>query len=357
VAPPAGASPRLGYTSGMRPRVASVTAAALALACAPPESGPLKHHPLAVAPGAPALPGPGGALPAADSGPRPDTGADSGADTGVPAPLGLAVAEVPAGTFWMGSPPDEPHRGADERRFRAVLGAPVLFAVHELTQGQFESLMGWNPAAGGTDPYGEPCDKGGVDPDLPVACVTWLDAVAAANALSRAEGLAPAYTIDGDDVAWDRTAAGWRLPTEVEWERAARAGQSFIYGHTDDPAAACTGGNLSDQTALANDPRVNYPFPCSDGSWLLTPPGRFGVNAYGVADLLGNVYEWVWDREGAYPPDDTVDWAGPDSGARRVRRGGGWHSGLPYARPAYRGETAPDETLHTLGVRFVRNVP
>jgi len=289
---------------------------------------------------------------AGDTAPE-DVHEETGADTG-PAPDAHPTVRFEGGTFTMGSPEDEEYRQSDEQQHARTLTRPFLIGRDEVTQALAEELLGHNPAADGVDSYGERCDEGGVDPGLPVVCLTWYDAVNLANALSTRDGLDPAYVVDGDEVTWDRDSPGWRLPTEGEWEFVARAGTDDQYGVTADADEVCTYANVADVTATANT-GTNYPFACDDGAWTLTPPGSYAPTPHGVVDQLGNVYEWVWDRGGDYPAAPEDDYAGPEAGDERVRRGGGWHSGLPYARPAYRGRTPPDGTLKTLGMRLARD--
>lgn len=117
---------------------------------------------------------------------------------------------IKGGTFRMGSPEDEPWRSEDEIQ-HTVTVSDFYMSCYEVTQEEYESVSGRNPS----NFSGE---------DLPVENVSWLDAVAYCNARSEQEGLTPVYNIDGQQVNWDRSAEGYRLPTEAEWEYACRAG-------------------------------------------------------------------------------------------------------------------------------------
>lgn len=121
-----------------------------------------------------------------------------------------AMVSLPAGSFSMGSPEDEPWRSADETLHTVTVSA-FFISPYEVTQSEYEALMGENPSTF----RGE---------NLPVEGVSWYDAIAYCNARSAAEGLTPAYTVDGSRVTWDLSSDGYRLPTEAEWEYACRAG-------------------------------------------------------------------------------------------------------------------------------------
>lgn len=120
------------------------------------------------------------------------------------------MVSLPAGSFSMGSSEDEPWRSADETLHTVTVSA-FSISAYEVTQREYAALMGENPSAF----QGE---------SLPVEGVSWYDAIAYCNARSAAEGLTPAYTVDGSRVTWDLSSDGYRLPTEAEWEYACRAG-------------------------------------------------------------------------------------------------------------------------------------
>lgn len=113
---------------------------------------------------------------------------------------------VTGGTFQMGSPEDEAWRLADEIR-HTVTVSDFYMSVYELTQAEYQEVMGENPSSFSGE-------------DLPVENISWLDAVRYCNARSEKEGLTPVYTIDGQNTVWDRSADGYRLPSEAEWEYA-----------------------------------------------------------------------------------------------------------------------------------------
>jgi formylglycine-generating enzyme required for sulfatase activity len=185
-----------------------------------------------------------------------------------------------------------------------------------------------------------------------VVAVSWFDAAAYCNWLSEKEGLMPAYRISGDDVLWDRSAEGYRLPTEAEWEYACRAG-------TDTPFS--TGSRIS--TAQANY-NGNYPYNYGNKGLFrkaTTPAGSFEPNRWGLYDMHGNVWEWCWDISGLYPrpsgEQPLENPAGMDSGEYRVNRGGSWASKAAWLRSASRSGDFPETSSSSLGFRVARNRP
>jgi formylglycine-generating enzyme required for sulfatase activity len=243
---------------------------------------------------------------------------------------------VEGGTFVMGSPAKESERGRDETRRRITVGDFHL-ARSELTQREYAALMGNNPSENQGDA-------------LPVENVTWFDAVRYMNARSAREALEPAYAIDGETVAWNRRANGYRLPTEAEWEYAARAGTAtpFHTGNTITDRQA----NLYNHYGYDNDSSGRI----TGGSRGSTVPVKsFGANAWGLFDMHGNVAEWCWDWYGEYGTAGQTDPAGPATGTYRVHRGGGWNDFPKHVRSAYRGAAPPGNRVFNIGIRLARN--
>ena len=146
------------------------------------------------------------------------------------------------------------------------------------------------------------------------------------------------YDISGNDVKWsDKDCTGWRLPTEAEWEYAARGGQSYKYA----------GSNSVGDVAWYRD---------NSNSETHDVCGK-RRNGYGLCDMSGNVWEWVWDFHGDYGSNNITDLVGPDSGSLRVFRGGSWIGGAGDARVSYRGYHDPTYRDDYLGFRLSRLTP
>ncbi len=250
---------------------------------------------------------------------------------------------VHGGSFAMGSPNDEPWRSADETR-HTVAVSDFYMSSYEVRQSEYVRIMGENPSNFSGD-------------DLPVENVSWLDAIAFCNALSERENLTPVYTVDGGTVTWDRSAGGYRLPTEAEWEYACRAGTTTPFN---------TETSISPEESNYYG---HYPYEIENNYFsqdnLSTKPGEyrqttvavdsFSPNVWGLYNMHGNVSEWVWDYYGEYNPSEKDDPAGPETGTRRVYRGGGWNDFAKNMRSAYRAALPEDQGSFNLGIRLVRN--
>lgn len=260
------------------------------------------------------------------------------AQTAAPADFVL----IRGGTFQMGSPESEDWRSNDETLHRVTV-APFYLARQEVTQKAYREVTGKNPSAFSGD-------------ELPVESVTWLEAVEFCNALSLREGRTPAYTVSGGgaQVAWNRAANGYRLPTEAEWECAARAGTSTPF--------------YSRKTPGADDVNFygHYPYQIEQNyfndSVLETRPGvyraktlavgSFAPNPNGLYDIYGNVGEWCFDYYASYGTAAQTNPAGAASGTRRVYRGGGWNDFGKNLRSAYRAAMPQANSSHSVGIRL-----
>ena len=264
---------------------------------------------------------------------------------------------LPAGRFMMGSPLDEPQRDPDEGPARAVeFGRLFAIGRREVTRGEYAAFaratarvdsaqcLSWvgdrlAPSAGRSwrDPGIAQTD------DHPVICVTWRDASAYA--------------------AWLATKTGkpYRLPSEAEWEYAARGGTSTAYAFSGGEAGACVHANIGDRRAQAAVSAWRTA-DCDDGVGFGTAQvGSYRPNGYGLYDTIGNVWEWVADcyrpnYEGA--PSDGSAWGNGGECGSVLDRGGGFSSLLPgNLRPANRSKApSPDIGVYTLGFRVARSL-
>ncbi len=253
------------------------------------------------------------------------------------------------GCFQMGSPANEPGRDNDEKRHRVCISRAFYLKSTEVTQQEWQDLMGNNPShfksCGGT---------------CPLETVNWYEALAYCNALSRSEGLPECYTLSGcggkkagNGMECEKvrfvglSCAGYRLPTEAEWEYAARAGTSTAFH---------TGRCISTDEANYNG---NYPQEgCPKGKYRekTIAVGSLARNAWGLFDMHGNVWEWCWDWYGDYA-GNASDPLGADAGSLRVLRGGSWDYFARLVRAAYRFWGAPGYRNYFLGFRPARSIP
>jgi formylglycine-generating enzyme required for sulfatase activity len=220
--------------------------------------------------------------------------------------LGLALRWIPAGRFTVGSPGSEERRSSDETQHEVVLSQGFFMAETECTQWQWEKVMGGNPSH----------FKGS---ERPVEKVSWDDAVEYCRKLTvkqRGEGM----LAEG----WK-----WRLPTEAEWEYAVRAGTTGAR-HGELEAIAWHSGNSDSVTHVV---------------------GGKQANAWGLHDMIGNVWEWCSDWHGDYPTGRVTDPTGPSSGSSRVNRGGSCFNDARNARSADRGRNDPGFRFYSLGFR------
>jgi sulfatase modifying factor 1 len=243
----------------------------------------------------------------------------------------FTMVVIPPCHFTMGSPPREPDRRDNETQHEVRLTLAYAMATTPVTQALYQAVMGANPSN---------CTQGSEAPQRPVEQVSWYDALRFCNALSAKVGLRPAYTIgggDAPDVTPLLSADGFRLPTEAEWECAARAGTAHVYAGGDDlDAVGWHNGNSGSTTHAVGQKRAN--------SW-------------GLHDLSGNVWEWVSDWYGAYPSGSVTDPQGASVGPDRVYRGGSWGNTSGSARAAYRYGSNPGGRGGVLGLRLSRTMP
>ncbi len=242
----------------------------------------------------------------------------------------LKLKRIPAGTFRMGSTDaDRDAWDGEKPRHEVRITRPFYLGVYEVTQGQFQAVMGENPS------YFKGSDN------LPVEQVSWLQAVTFCNRLSEREGLKPYYRIEGETVAVTG-GDGYRLPTEAEWEYACRAGTTTRFSFGDD------------ENALGQ-----YAWYSANSNGRPHPVGEKHPNALGLHDMHGNVSEWCWDAYNAeyYKQSPTNDPQGPDRASDRARRAGGWSLEPRLDRSAFRWWGAPGFRAYDLGFRLARELP
>jgi uncharacterized protein (TIGR02996 family) len=255
--------------------------------------------------------------------------------------VGMQLALIPAGLFWMGSPATEAGPSDDEGPVHEVtITRPFFLGVYPVTQGEYQRVMGNNPSHFSASGDGKDKVKKLDTQRFPVESVSWDDAVEFCRRLSELP---------------EERAAGraYRLPTEAEWEYSCRGGalsyQTFHFGDSlSSREANCDGNDPYGQTKKG--PHLERP----------TAVGHYQQpNGFGLFDLHGNVWEWCTDWYGndyyrSSPPEDPQ---GPDSGTDRVLRGGSWGFGGRACRSANRGYYAPEDRLLDFGFRVVLVAP
>ena len=229
----------------------------------------------------------------------------------------LELIWIEPGTFTMGSPNNELGRYSNETQHQVTLIQGYWLGKYEITQAQYEAVMGKNPS----DFKGD---------DLPVEQVNWNDAkdfCAKLTATEKAAGRLP----EGYE---------YTLPTEAQWEYACRA---------ETTTALNSGKNLSDKYKCPEMDEVGwYSYNSSEQTHSV---GQKLPNAWGLYDMHGNVWEWCLDFYGDYPASPVTDPTGPSTGSDRVVRGGGWDQNASCCRSAYRNSFNPDAYWHYFGFR------
>ncbi len=242
--------------------------------------------------------------------------------TEIPSGL-ITLVHVPGGSFCMGSAEGE----ADELPTRLVNVSPFYIGQYEVTQSEWEEVMGYNPS-------------NFVGTYWPVENVSWYDAVGFCNRLSVSEGLRPCYSGSGNNISCDWNANGYRLPTEAEWEYAAGGGSqgrgmdgASISGVSDNAAWHAGNSGRSSQTVGSRSP-----------------------NNLDIYDMQGNVYEWCWDGYGknSYANAGSNDPRGLSNTKYKVLRGGSYGDAKSFSRIANRGYHQPDKAYADCGFRVVR---
>jgi formylglycine-generating enzyme required for sulfatase activity len=228
--------------------------------------------------------------------------------------LGMTFVSIPAGTFTMGSPEDELGRDSYETQHQVTLTQGYYMQTTEVTQGQWEAVMGSNPS------YYSDCGT-----ICPVEDVSWDEVQEFINELNQlGEGT-------------------YSLPTEAQWEYAARAGSTTAFAN----------GEITG-TGVGYDPNLDamgwYLYNSDDEAH---PVAQKTPNAWGLYDMHGNVYEWCQDWYDSYISESVTDPAGPSSGSYRVLRGGSWYSNAQDCRSALRYNLTPGGSISFIGFRLV----
>jgi sulfatase modifying factor 1 len=262
--------------------------------------------------------------------------------------IGMKLRLIPAGSFMMGAVPGDSEADDDEKpRHSVEISKPFYIGVYEVTQAEWEAVMGktQRDLVGDYPLFGD-------GPRYPVYYVTWNETQEFCRKLSEKEGVT------------------YRLPTEAEWEYAARGGvEGKIYVWGDEKTPLVNGvkhANVADESvkgskvyeALETDyDKYGYFAGYNDGYAETSPVGSYTPNGFGLYDMAGNVWEWCadWYGDGYYGGSPAKDPAGPSSGEDRVLRGGCWV--FPWGlRSSFRGFGTPDVRDLSFGFRLVRDV-
>lgn len=253
---------------------------------------------------------------------------------------GIELVYIPAGSFLMGSPESEPDRDSDEVQHQVTLRKGCYMSKYEVTQGQWERVMGGNPSR-----------FQHADAFMPVESVAW----------DRCQ-----------EFCW-KLGDGLRLPTEAEWEYACRAGSgAALYSSDLTPRDGKHGDVLLELNGIAwylgnsgveQDGAVIFSllpeYSATFSRAQTRPAGQKQPNAWGLYDMIGNVWEWCEDWYGPYPARPTTDPTRLKPGlgtapVYRVCRGGSWINGVSRCRAASRGRMSPARSDRAVGLRVVR---
>jgi len=202
--------------------------------------------------------------------------------------LDMNMIHIPAGDFFMGG-----HPPTSQPVHRVSITQDYWISDIELTQQSYHQIIQLNPSE-------QP------DPTLPVSNILWTEALVFCNALSEAENLSPCYTdIEHDGAHWSFDCDGYRLPTEAEWEYAAKANNNYLYAGHDEARRVAW---FKEDSLSAKPPRLRSP------------------NQWNLYDMSGNVAEWVFDGYRPYRPQYQVDAPSSLITPHRISRGGGWNN-------------------------------
>jgi formylglycine-generating enzyme required for sulfatase activity len=262
----------------------------------------------------------------------------------VPAPADTNLVFIQPGTFTMGSPTNEAERWPDETQHTVTISRGFWMEKYLVTQGDYVAVVGSNPSyfRNGIDGTTNGGTGGTITNERihPVETVSWNDAsnyCALRTQQERAWGLIPSNYV-------------YRLPTESEWEYAARAGTTtaFYLG------SGLHSGQANFYGQQEYDASVGGIYnPGGIYLGITTPVGSYAANSWGLYDMIGNVWEWCQDWYDVYPGGSVIDPQGPASGSSRVFRGGHWNYYARLCRSADRYYDYPDYRFNDLGFRVV----
>jgi len=266
------------------------------------------------------------------------------------------MVEIPAGSFEMGSPASEAGRFDSEGPQHRVSVNRFAAGKFEVTRGQFAAFVNASGYNAGSECYtfegGRSEKRSGRNwqnpgyaqaENHPVVCVSWDDA--------------KAY------IAWlsQKTNKSYRLLSEAEWEYAARAGSSTARYWGASPDAACAHANGMDATGKSQVPGISWEVHnCNDGSAYTAAVGSYKPNAFGLYDMIGNVWEWTedcWNKNYTGAPSDGAAWTTGECSVGRVLRGASWYFIPRYARVATRDWFVPSSRNINYGFRLARTLP
>ncbi len=282
--------------------------------------------------------------------------------TGSGAPPNMAL--IPAGSFLMGDALGDEDFDDDELPVHTVNVSAFYMDKYEVTKALWNEVRAWGLTNGYTD---LPVGYWGGTPNHPVTMISWYSAVKWCNARSQKEGLTPCYTVSSavyktgssDAVVLDMSASGYRLPTEAEWEKAARGGLSgkrFPWGDTISHSQAIYYSDAS-YSYDVSPTRGDHPTYGTNSSTPHAPVGSFAPNGYGLYDMAGNAWErcWDWYNSTYYASSPSNNPLGAATGSRRVMRGGASYLWPDWCRVANRDYDSPDgDTGNGIGFRCVR---
>ena len=254
-----------------------------------------------------------------------------------PIPLSPKMLELQGQLFKMGRFSYDKKSQRDEKEHTVDFsGVSFMISTTEVTQELYEAVTGVNPSKKKS-------------PQNPVERVSWLEAIEFCNLLSQKEDLQPVYRIESSTVYWDGDANGYRLPTEAEWEYAAKSNQMTLY----------SGSVKSQEVAWTKEVAKRKHHPV----------GQKKPNAFGLYDMSGNVYEWVWDWhqcttlafdgsrlcDGDFPQEEGLP-TGWKEGVEKVFRGGSFKEKKTSSRVSNRGFYLQTSKLSNVGFRLARNI-